>query len=169
MFRKSAVEVWLLVVLMILVFVPAALAGEALPRYADYPVKEHFTGKPAPPDMKSDPDAKQFASRLKEGAAKGPNFAGHFTVISWGCGTECEFFMIVDAKNGSIYSPSFGSQYGLCYRMDSSLLIVDPITDFVESGRVPSGQKTKYYTWDGKELNLVTENRWMVEEEKNCK
>ncbi len=147
----------------------AAPAKSVLPRYADHQVKEQFSGKPAALDMKSNPDAKQFASVLKEGAAKGPDFAGHYTVVLWGCGSGCQSFMIVDAKTGSVYTSPVSAERGVCYRRDSSLLIVDPITkDFVGDGEVPERYKTLYFRWDGKKMDLITESRSMLQDE-NCK
>ena len=41
------------------------------------------------------------------GAKKGPNFAGHFTIVFWGCGTACITLAIVDAANGEVYDTPF--------------------------------------------------------------
>jgi hypothetical protein len=149
------------------VAVVAASAKSGLPRYIDHPAKEPFSGKPAAPDFKSDPDAKRFASRIKEGAAKGPDFAGSYTVVQWGCGSGCQSFVIVDAKSGKVYTPGFSTERGLCFRKDSSLLIADPITD-KSMEEVPTRYKTSYYQWDGNKLDLITETSTMVREE-NCK
>jgi hypothetical protein len=148
----------------------AAVPGKSiLPGYADYPVKERFSGRPAAPDLKSNPDAKQFASVLKEGAAKGPDFAGHYTVVMWGCGAGCQSFVIVDAKTGSIYTSPFSSEAGVCYRLDSALFIVDPIReDVLVDGTVPARMKTTYYAWDGEKMNPVGESRSVTGDE-NCK
>jgi len=147
----------------------AAPARSVLPGYADHTAKEQFTGKPAGPDYKSDPDAKRFASVLNVGASKGPDFAGRYTVVMWGCGSGCQSFVIVDAKSGAIHSPKLSTERGLCYRKDSRLLIADPITkDFLENGEVPERYRTKYYTWDGKKLDLVAESRSVMQDE-HCK
>lgn len=148
----------------------APAARSALPTYTDYPAKEQFSGKPAAPDLKSDPDAKRLATVLTEGAKNGPDFAGHYTVVLWGCGTGCQSFVIVDAKSGAIHSPKISTERGLCYRKDSSLLIMDPITkDFVGDGEeVPAQYSTKYFSWDGKKLNPVGESRTVIQDE-NCK
>jgi hypothetical protein len=34
-----------------------------------------------------------------------PNFAGHFVLLHWSCGTACKEMAIVDARNGNIYFP----------------------------------------------------------------
>jgi hypothetical protein len=52
-----------------------------------FQVDEVYNGKPAGPNFSSDPDAKYFKTRIKEGCkSKGVNFAGHYTIIEWGCG-----------------------------------------------------------------------------------
>jgi hypothetical protein len=42
---------------------------------------------------------------LREGAKDGSNFAGHFTIVGWGCGGGCLDFGILDAENGHVYFP----------------------------------------------------------------
>ena len=44
---------------------------------------------------------------IREGAAKGPNFAGHFTIADWGCGAGCVSIAVIDAKDGKVYSGPF--------------------------------------------------------------
>ena len=48
-------------------------------------------------------EARRFRTMIREAAAKGPNFAGHFTVAEWGCGAGCVSVAIIDAATGSIY------------------------------------------------------------------
>lgn len=141
----------------------AAVAGTSLPVFADHPVTERFAGTPVQPDLESAPNAKQFATRIREGAKKSPNFAGHYTIIEWGCGSECQRSVIVDAKTGAIYFPNFTSSWGLLYRLDSSLLIVNPVPpEAVADDRVPAWLVTGFYAWDGKNLNKIAESRNML-------
>jgi hypothetical protein len=37
--------------------------------------------------------------------SKGPNFAGHYFVLNWGCGTGCLMMVVVDALTGHVYPP----------------------------------------------------------------
>jgi len=37
----------------------------------------------------SSPEWREYRTMLRKGAKKGPNFASHFTVVQWGCGTQC--------------------------------------------------------------------------------
>ena len=86
-----------------------------------------------------------YRTVLGQGAAKGPNFAGHYTVVAWGCGSSCTSFAIVDSLTGRVIFPQeisgingthFGSDsddfeseaktgyWGLRFRLDSKLLVL---------------------------------------------
>jgi hypothetical protein len=54
------------------------------PAFGDYPATDDFRGRPAPVDRASHPLASRFRTRLREGTERGPNFAGHYTIASWG-------------------------------------------------------------------------------------
>jgi len=68
---------------------------------------------------------------IRDAAAKGPNFAGHFTIAQWGCGAGCVSIAIVDEKTGHVWDGPFkalsmkatDSQEPLEFRLDSRLLI----------------------------------------------
>ena len=113
---------------------PQILEKTELPHFEDYPKKEIFQGVPAPVDFASNPDTQYFQEQLTEGAKEGPNFAGHYTVVEWGCGTECQNHMIVDAITGKVYSlpeppkipDNLITARGVSFRLGSKLLIADP-------------------------------------------
>ncbi len=91
---------------------------------------EIFEGKPALVNFDSLPDAKLFQTTISEQSLDGPNFAGHYTVATWGCGTECQGYAIIDAKTGDIvdYEPYLEYQvsYGLSFELDSNILTLNP-------------------------------------------
>src|SRR5437763_667802 len=60
------------------------------------------------------------------GASKGPNFAGHYTAVTWGWGTECQTLAIVDARTGRVYFAPSPLRLGAEYRRDSSLIANPP-------------------------------------------
>jgi len=86
------------------------------PRFEDYPAAEIFTGTPANPRLVTT-EERTFRTRIREGVSKGagvlregreqpgPNFAGHYIVITWACGSPCEMMAVVDARTGQIYYP----------------------------------------------------------------
>ncbi|RYF35481.1 MAG: hypothetical protein EOO26_00625 [Comamonadaceae bacterium] len=75
------------------------------PRFSQYPAGPVFKGRLARPDVRSDPRARAFRTRITQDAAAGPNFAGHYTVVRWGCGTGCLGLAIVDVQSGKVHFP----------------------------------------------------------------
>jgi hypothetical protein len=112
------------------------------PHFEDYPAKISVT-KPTQPKLVGD-DARTFRTMIRKGSATGVNFAGHFTIVGWGCGSSCLDWAVVDRITGSVYfDPSFRivatdhvsdnetvdndldqTFNALRFRRDSSLLIV---------------------------------------------
>ncbi len=126
-----------------------------LPKFEDFPVQEIYSGQPADVDFTNHPGLKNFdeiggagggyKQLITDEVAKGPNFAGHYRIIDWGCGTSCRTAAIIDVASGEIiYSPliddsqnwttnrpDFSPWENLDYQMGSALLIVN----------------NKYYHW----------------------
>lgn len=138
-----------------------ALAAEntnPLPCFEDFRVAEVYQGKPAPAQPKS-AFANRFRSVIRQGAEKGPNFAGHYTVIVWGCGTSCAEFAIVDALTGRTYDSPFGlitwgddkgmlKASGLHFRLDSSLFLA-------QGCPMEKNCAARYYKWNDDHLVLL--------------
>ena len=76
------------------------------PRSRDYPANKIYRGKPAPVLLES-PKAKLYRTVLRKGAKGGPNFAGHYTVIAWGCGLDSFELAVVGAMTGKVWFPPF--------------------------------------------------------------
>jgi hypothetical protein len=123
-----------------------------------YPVTKTYQGKPAPPLLDT-PRSREYRSRIRNGAKEGPNFAGHYTVISWGCGTECGVYIIVDAQTDQVYWPpeiSHGVELGVAgpeYRLDSTLMVVASCAAPETYGYKNCNRK--YYNWIGSKLILL--------------
>jgi hypothetical protein len=73
-------------------------------RFEDFPVVAKFEKRPAEPVIVS--NDRTYRTRIREGAQKGPNFAGHYTIVEWECGTGCVVFVVIDAISGRIYRAS---------------------------------------------------------------
>lgn len=90
--------------------------GKLSPRFEDFRVP---TPVPARKDSaviaRSDPTlppgreetTANFQKRIRGEAKKGPNFAGHFTIVMWSCGSDCSNLAVVDLQNGKIYDTPF--------------------------------------------------------------
>jgi hypothetical protein len=78
-----------------------AFRGPSDLKFEDHAVSTIFKGKPARAKLTSGRERK-FRTRFTEDSRLGPNFAGHYTVVFWGCGTGCAQTAIVDAHNGRV-------------------------------------------------------------------
>ena len=48
--------------------------------------------------------ARQYKTMITEVASEPANFAGHYRVITWGCGTDRHGFAIVNKLTGDVYT-----------------------------------------------------------------
>jgi hypothetical protein len=125
------------------------------PRFEDFPVGETFAGVRISPALSS-PEKRRYRTVIRNGVTKGlgvedgltgkelatpgPDFAGHYVIVTWGCGSPCLMAAIVDLKTGRVYPPPFhhgpGHSYfqvpwafpmtpPLAYRTNSRLLIAN--------------------------------------------
>ncbi|MBU4210786.1 hypothetical protein KKC08_00810 [Patescibacteria group bacterium] len=78
-----------------------SVCDEVMKRVVLDPVKK-YEGKPAKVDFSTDDFAAQFHTAITNQVALGPNFAGHYTFATWGCGTSCLSYAIVDSISGKI-------------------------------------------------------------------
>jgi len=133
----------------------------APPSFADLSTTDRFEGKPAPVKIVTR-QARTYRTMLRDSANDGPNFAGHYTIGQWGCGSGCVQFAIIDAKTGDVYFPPFyvsivaGPEEKmedipepLQFKPDSKLLIVT-------GARNEKGGGVYYYKWENNRLALIT-------------
>ena len=102
-----------------------------------------YNGKLSDPDFSTNEEAQLFKTRITESCKEGINFAGYYTLVYWGCGTACQYGVIVNRKTGEIidgYQSSLGSEF----KKDSNSIIFN--SDIVEgdSEYVPLYQFKKY-------------------------
>ncbi|HWA91825.1 MAG TPA: hypothetical protein VG889_17435 [Rhizomicrobium sp.] len=76
------------------------------PKFEDYAVPREIVRHPAAPRLAGNRDARMFRTNLrnavKDAAHDGPNFAGHYTIAGWGCGTGCMNWAVIDLKTGTV-------------------------------------------------------------------
>ena len=77
-----------IIIISLLLLFPTVVLSAALD-YAQYKEDKIFNRKPATPDLTSHEDARTYRTELKRQSKKGPNFAGHYTIITIGCGAGC--------------------------------------------------------------------------------
>lgn len=131
------------------------LEDSGLPTFWQYAVADYFQGIPAAIDLASHPDAARFADRLTAKLDQGPNFAGSYRLVSWGCGTQCTTSMIVDLRSGVVHD-GVTAELDMHFRADSALLIVNPHPEkSFEIGEIPPWAGTRYYRWHQDRLELL--------------
>jgi hypothetical protein len=125
-------------------------------RFDAYPAKV-WSGTPA----KARQDtrfSRLFRTVLKNGAVKGPNFAGRFTIVEFGCGAACVNWAVVDARTGQVFDPPEAaplsllhtSTQGVLFRRDSRLLV---LAGGPREGAAPEGVYS--YLWTGAALKQI--------------
>jgi hypothetical protein len=129
----------------------SAVQVEKLPTFQQYRVAQIYRGKAAEPVFTTK-EEREFRTQICRQAAKGPNFAGHYTVVTWGCGTQCTSFVIVDARTGRIFSHAQreNAAWPFC-NLDSRLMVTDDDCRGAEENCHRS-----FWDWTGTELKFIT-------------
>ena len=124
--------------------------------FDDYPADTSATTR-ATKVRYQDKGMPRFRTKIGEALKSGPNFAGHYTVNIWGCGTGCKVGVVVDVESGKAWwiPPKISSE-GARYRLDSRLIIINPPppekTEW--AGQLPP-KYTYYYEWNAPEFRLI--------------
>src|SRR5262249_26767598 len=104
----------------------------------------------------------------REAKARGPIFAGHYSIVVCSCGMECGVVSIVDLQSGKIFAFDGNSQECdaafdsykdfLYFRVDSTLLIHLGSPPLWKNGAERyQGCAIRYYRWTGRQLKLLKE------------
>ena len=136
----------------------AASAQSKSLRFEDYPVHERFLQKPTQPKL-AEPRARMFRTMLRENAARGINFAGHYVAATWGCGADCLSFAIIDAYTGRVYFiPSLLNVGGFGYSPDEDRIQFRANSRLLIVAGAPNDQGyvgRYYYLWKNNRLRLL--------------
>jgi hypothetical protein len=134
------------------------------PRFEDYPAAKGFTGRPAPAVI-SGRRARLYRTMIRTQAREGPNFAGHYTLATWGCGTGCLEFAVVDARTGRVYfHPKAETVAGVTYQDEERLQFRRDSRLFIVSGHLLGGGGVEdtgkfYYEWRSNRFRLLRRER----------
>lgn len=158
----------------------ADIADKDAPTFASYRVAVQRTPHTPRLDLNSNPVANEYRTVLRREVAVGPNFAGHYRVATWGCGSSCAMFAVVDLTSGRVITPKgFSDTSGvyigvdnqkafpgsqsedslLAFRKDSRLLVV--LGDLDED---ETREGAFYFILDRERLCLIHSTRV----KKNC-
>ncbi len=151
-------------------FVTAAdLSDPKAPTFKSYPVTTRETVSSPKLDLTSNPIAKRYRTVLRREVGKGSNYAGHYRIAFWGCGTSCAMFAVVNLKTGRVITPhgfttvsgvhlaadeflpnTESDGWAFRYKSDSTLLVVVGALDENESR-----QGAFYFVLKGETLRQV--------------
>lgn len=95
-------------------------------------------GAPKYPDYSFELEASRFQSVINKAVDSETNFAGHYTVATWGCGTDCFGYAVVDLLSGEVVTFNPANENYNISGLDISgrYMILNPVM---------SGQDKKYY------------------------
>lgn len=121
-----------------------------LPAFADFPVagvgREAVAGHAEPRATRA--SLPERGRDALDAAPRVPDFAGHYRIVSWGCGSPCHVHAAVNVETGAIVAV-LNSALDLAYRLDSRLILANP----------PEAIREVY---DDPETALVSETRAYV-------
>jgi hypothetical protein len=136
--------------------------AEATPRFKDYAVHEVFRSKPAKIIWPSgiapgNRNSEKMVSAVELTLPRKSNFAGHYAIVEYSCGTECSQVVVVDMKSGMVldsqpyvtmdvdlYTKNRILYKGLVFKLRSRLLIASGCFDW-DSPESPHECGTKYF------------------------
>jgi hypothetical protein len=126
---------FILLLAFLLSFGATGLAQSGTPTFKQYAARVENI-KNVKVNLRSHKSANMFRTNLRNAAKEGVNFAGHYILTTWGCGTNCTQSAIIDARNGRVFFPDQleGAGFGFCdlpdntepfvYKADSRLLVL---------------------------------------------
>lgn len=135
----------------------------AIPRFEDFRVSEIFKGAPAKPLLQTR-FARLYRTNIRVAAKGGPNFAGHFTIVEWGCGSDCGGMAVIDEQTGRVYEspsgviafppyldyPDENNAPALAFKLNSRLFVIHGCPGEMGCG-------SYYYEWTGSRFKLLRE------------
>jgi len=174
--RTAAAKLPLIVVLIFALLGPTIAHAQTeqfdakhQPKFEDYPAAEVWNGTSAPVKLTTRSE-RMFRTKLTDAAKEPPNFAAHYRIATWGCGSECISGAIVDLAAGYVHSPPLAndstrslhfsvcqSAYensGINYHLDSRLLILRCGLNYSErlQRNVPD---VYYFVWEGDRFRQI--------------
>ncbi len=82
------------------------------PHFEDFPVSENWKQPPAPLKLRTRSE-RMFQTQLTNAAKEPANFAGHYRITYWGCGSNCSASALVDLQTGGLFPPPLSKSGGI--------------------------------------------------------
>jgi hypothetical protein len=145
------------------------LVDPSAPRFESYPASFSQPRRSPKLDLSSHPIARKYRTVLRREISEGVNYAGHYRLAVWGCGSSCAMFAVVNLRTGKVitasdvqtvsgyrlmadeFLPDEASEYwGFRFTKNSRLLVLMGILDEEESR-----QGAFYFVLNHDRLTLV--------------
>jgi hypothetical protein len=116
------------------------------------------------------PQATEFRSALSQALEGGVNFAGRYTVATWGCGTSCQRHAVIDTATGRVVAFGLESELGISHTPRSKVLILNPKESFPKPGETNMSYIEEVLTWSRipREYYILVEDGREAHLEKFC-
>ncbi len=153
------------------------LLGANIPEFEDYPSPSDWHGPEAQLRLIT-PSERMFRTRLNEAIKQPPNFADHYRVAYWGCGSMCGAGAVIDLRTGDVYPPPLGGKgkgwerwisctalfqgTGDKFRVSSRLFVTRCGSNFDKSGK--NWPDVFYFLWEGNGFRELLHVRSKIEQ-----
>ena len=123
--------------------------------FTDYSRKV-YTGKLKIPAIPEKSYLNNYKESILAQCNTGINFAGYYTIVSFGCGTACQQNLIINRKTGKI-DGKFVTSMGSKFRKNSAMIVrnfdaIDRKTSLIE---LYSRLEVNHIKWNGKALKKI--------------
>jgi len=85
-----------------MVILTSAQGPGNFPRFEDFPVTGSWGHARAILKLTT-PSERMFRTNLENAAKEPPNFAGHYRIAYWGCGSNCSAGAMIDLQTGYVF------------------------------------------------------------------
>src|SRR5690242_10449028 len=102
---------------------PSLPAGP--PTFTAFQTSDTLAGPPAAPDYEADSTPPRLREIIGDAVQARPNFAGVFSIVTWGCGTQCRSHVILDRRTGRMIDDTLldFSCHEPDFRLNSTLVV----------------------------------------------
>jgi hypothetical protein len=144
-----------------LLLVVSSAAAFQVPHFGEFPAEHADVTGPLLLSFSGE-FQRQFRTRISDAAKLRPDFADHYRLADWGCGSQCVSIALVDLATGRVYDGPFrtlgygrpqvyvGGERELEYRISSRLLIARGCPEDKDCG-------TYYFVWEDSRFRRVLE------------
>ena len=122
--------------------------------FETFAVSPVYEGKTHLPDFSGrDKKYRDYRTRIRDGLKEGPNFAGRFSVVQFGCGTGCSFVYVANNESGEVFEFPRGGENNIYLQLSftvGSRLLIAQWGDFdTDTCNV------EYFEWTGRTAKLL--------------